>query len=219
MRTSVTGRKARTEPVARRRNARTSQGGRPAAGFSLIEIMVVLFVIVLLTSLVSLNLDAGGRERELRQSLDRLLAVAGFALDEAVATGSDYGVLFIIDSNSRGETVHRALWRQRRTAGWRAPVDELELYDAIEFPEGTELRLNLDSSEVALLAPEAQDERTGREPQWLLTASGETQNGELMLIDEESDELVWRASWDALGRFEVFRGDAFESERALANAR
>ncbi|MEM1188686.1 MAG: prepilin-type N-terminal cleavage/methylation domain-containing protein [Pseudomonadota bacterium] len=193
--------------------------GKHNAGFSLIEILVVLFVVVLLTSLVSLNLDTGGREREQRQTLDRLLAVAGLALDEATASGSDYGVLFVLDSNERGEPVHRAIWRQRRVAGWRAPIDDLELYEPIEFPPGTELFLSLDATDVALLSAEAQDEQAGRQPQWLLTASGETQTGELMLVDEASDELLWRATWDALGRFEVFRGDAFESEDSYANAR
>ena len=64
------------EPATRRRIP-PSPPLPDAAGFSLIEILMVLFVVVLLTSLVSLNLDTGGRERELRQSLDRLLAIGG----------------------------------------------------------------------------------------------------------------------------------------------
>ena len=219
MRISVTGRNAKTELMYRRRSHRAAQRVMRGHGFSLIEMLIVLFVVVLLTSLVSLNLDTGGRDREQRQRLDRLLAVAGLALDEAVASGSDYGVLFVVDSDERGDPVHRALWRQRRVAGWRAPADDLELYEPIEFPAGIELRLSLDDTEVSLLAPEAEEEQTGRTPQWLLTASGETQTGELALVDEESGELTWRATWDALGRFEVYRGDSFEAEDAFADAR
>jgi len=187
-----------------------------SAGFSLIEILMVLFVVVLLTSLVSLNLDGGGRERLARQRLDGLIALAKLALDEALTTGSDFGVLLVRDENEDGEAVLRALWRQRGLAGWRRPEDPLDLFGAIEFPPGYDLRLRLDDEAVLPLAPVADEERAGRQPQWLLTASGETQTGELLLVDAASDRVLWRASWDALGRFTVFRGEALESEEAYA---
>jgi prepilin-type N-terminal cleavage/methylation domain-containing protein len=188
------------------------------AGFSLIEMLVVLFVVVLLTSLVSLNLDSGAGDRAVRERLDTLLALAGLALDEAQDSGTDLGVLFLEDVNARGETTVRALWRQRLRIGWRQPEDALGLFEPLLFPPGVELRLYLDGDAVAPLRPgdaAAVDERA---PQWLFSASGETQNGELEILAIEDGERLWRATWDALGRFDVYRGDSLEDEDSYADA-
>jgi prepilin-type N-terminal cleavage/methylation domain-containing protein len=190
-----------------------------AAGFSLIEMLVVLFVVVLLTSLVSLNLDSGAGDRAVRQRLDTLLALAGLALDEAQDSGTDLGALLLQDVDERGEAVVRVLWRQRLRPGWRQPQDALGLFEPLEFPPGVELRLYLDGAAVPPLRPgdaAAVDERA---PQWLFSASGETQSGELEVLAGDSGERLWRATWDALGRFDVYRGDDLESEDSYADAR
>jgi hypothetical protein len=179
---------------------------------------MVLFVVVLLTSLVSLNLDSGGPVRVLRQRLDALVAIAGLALDEATETGSDFGVLFVSETNEDGDAVVRALWRQRQLAGWRSPRDELGLFQDIEFPPGVELRLTLDGSSVDLLGEREGEEQAGRTPQWLLAASGETQTGELILLDIATGQNRWRAAWDALGRFDVYRGERLETEQEYIDA-
>ncbi|MEE4277065.1 MAG: prepilin-type N-terminal cleavage/methylation domain-containing protein [Halieaceae bacterium] len=215
MRISETGPSA-TNSAGRRFGLRSAQLRR--AGFSLVEILVVLFVVVLLTSLVSLNLDAGGAERELRQRVDALLAIAGLALDEAAQSGSDFGVLFVRERNEDGDAVTRARWRQRQQPGWRRPRDELGLFRDIEFPAGVDLRLSLDSTAVSLFDARDGDEQTGRTPQWLLTASGETQTGELLLVERQSGDVLWRVTWDALGRFEVFRGERLETEQEYIDA-
>jgi prepilin-type N-terminal cleavage/methylation domain-containing protein len=187
------------------------------AGFSLIEMLMVLFVVVLMTSLVSLNLDSGASDRDLQNRLESLLAVASLALDEAQETGSDYGLLFVQDAGEGGEAVIRGLWRQRLNVGWRSPRDGDGVYAPIEFPAGVDLTLVLDGVAVApALAAAAADETLGRAPQWLFTASGETQTGELILSDRELGDLRWRVTWDALGRFERFRGDELEPEAGLA---
>lgn len=189
-----------------------------AGGFSLIEMLVVLFVIVLLTSLVSLNVNTGGPDRVTRQRLDALLAFAAFALDEAQESGSDFGLLFTLERDARGEAVIRAHWRQRLLEGWREPVSAGDAFETISFPPGVEVSLRLDGTLTALAEAEAADARDGRTPQWLFTASGETQTGELLLRDGVSGDALWRVSWDALGRFTVFRGDELEAEDAYATA-
>mgnify|MGYP006287294731 CR=1 FL=1 len=183
-----------------------------AAGFSLIEMLVVLFVVVLLTSLVSLNLDSGASDRALRQRLDTLLALAGLALDQAQDTGTDLGVLFLQDRNERGEAVVRVLWRQRQRVGWRQPADALGLFEPLLFPPGVELRLYLDGTAVPPLGPGDATAVDQRAPQWLFSASGETQSGELEILAVDGGERLWRATWDALGRFDVYRGDRLEGE-------
>jgi len=188
-------------------------------GFSLIEMLVVLFVVVLLTSLVSLNLDSGASDRALRDRLEGLLALASLALDEAQESGSDYGVLFLQGTDERGRSVVRILWRQRLNVGWREPVDFDGVFDPVTLPPEVDLTLVLDGVAVAPApASAAEDTRLGRAPQWLFTASGETQTGEMIVSDRREGEALWRVSWDALGRFTRYRGDGAEIEEPYARA-
>jgi len=188
----------------------------PARGFSLIEMLVVLFVVVLLTSLVSLNVNTAAPERVTRQRLDALLAFASFALDEAQASGSDFGVLFTLERDAQTGPQMHAHWRQRLRQGWRAPVSASDTFEVISFPPGVEITLRLDGTEAPAAEAEAAAPQSGRAPQWLLTASGETQNGELVLTDRGTGEVLWRVTWDALGRFTTYRGDELEPEEAYA---
>ena len=58
--------------------ARSRQGG-----FSLIELLVALIIIVLITSMVSLAVTSGGQGIRLEATVRGLADVATFALDEA----------------------------------------------------------------------------------------------------------------------------------------
>ena len=186
-------------------SARRSAG--TAQGFSLVEMLVVLFVVVLLTGLVSLSVDSGAGDRILRERVEALVAVATYALDEAQFVGSDFGLLFTRGLNAAGEDVTRAHWRQRLPAGWRAPPAQGEVFAPIEFPGEVELDLVLDGAQVVLDDAAAAAAQRGRAPQWLLLSSGETQAGELSLRERRSGELLWRLDWDALARFDSRSGD------------
>ena len=63
------------------------------AGFSLLEMLVTLIVIVLITSLVSLAINSGGQEIQLEAKVRNLGEVAAYAVDEAQLIGRDYGLL------------------------------------------------------------------------------------------------------------------------------
>lgn len=177
-------------------------------GFSLIEMLVVLFVVVLMTSLVSLNVTSGSGDRELRGQVETLAAVASYALDEAQFSGSDFGVLFVNSANARGELTMTAHWRQRLPQGWREPQRSRDIFKPIQFSAETRLQLSLDGVEVLALDVDAADPRAGVVPQWLLVASGETQSGELLIRSRDTDDMLWRLRWDPLARFEQFRGDS-----------
>lgn len=183
------------------------RGAGTAQGFSLVEMLVVLFVVVLLTGLVSLSVDSGAGDRIVRERVEALAAVATYALDEAQFVGSDFGLLFTRVLNAAGEDVTRADWRQRLPAGWRAPPAQGEVFAPIEFPGEVELDLVLDGAQVVLDDAAAAAAQRGRAPQWLLLSSGETQAGELSLRERRSGELLWRLDWDALARFDSRPGD------------
>ncbi|WOJ94912.1 type II secretion system protein [Congregibacter variabilis] len=188
-------------------------------GFSLIEMLVVLFVIVLMTSLVTLNVSSGAGDRLVQERLETLVAVAAYALDEAQFSGSDFGVLFANSVNERGEPTLTAHWRQRLNQGWRGPQDSAEVFESLEFPGNVRLQIRLDDVELLPAAMDAVDPLAGAIPQWLMLSSGETQAGELLIRNRDDDVLLWRLSWDALGRFRQFRGDNDETVDEYAVAR
>jgi type II secretion system protein H len=178
-----------------------------AEGFSLIEMLVVLFVVVLMTSLVTLNVSSGARDRELQERLDTLMAVAGYALDEAQFSGSELGLLFVSEANERGEPRVTVYWRQRLAEGWRSPEGSVDIFEPIEFPADVQLQLLLSDLEVLAADSAAANPLSGAAPQWLMLPSGETEPGELLLRSRDNGELEWRLRWDALARFERFRAN------------
>ena len=91
------------------------------AGFSLLELLVTLLVIVLATSLVTLNVGSGGRDYDIENRMRDLAAGASYALDEAQFTGNDVGLL-LWSGDSVGGTVQGYAWRERREGRWREPA-------------------------------------------------------------------------------------------------
>ncbi len=181
-------------------------------GFSLLELLVALFVIVLVTSLVSLNLSSGGREIELEAKVRNLADVAAYALDEAQLTGRDYGLL-LGQEVVEGETLYRYAWRERYVDGWRPPASGKEVFAEQVLPVGFELQLELEDSvfrerELAGDEDRVRDEDEQERPQVVLYASGETTVGLIDVRRRDNGELLWRVQWDLLGRFSVLpRGE------------
>ena len=56
---------------------------RRQRGFSLLELLVALIVVVLFTSLANLTINSGGQDIQLQSTVYNLADVAGYALDEA----------------------------------------------------------------------------------------------------------------------------------------
>ena len=177
------------------------------AGFSLLELLVTLFVVVLVTSLVTLNIGSGGRDIELEAQVRSLADVAAYALDEAQTLGVDYGLL-LERLEEGGELVYGFRWLERRPEGWREPASGKELFVAQTLPPGVELQLELEDAPVAEIAA-AGGER-GPSPQIVLYASGEMPPGALELWQSDGGELLWRVEWDLLGRFSLLRRGAPE---------
>ena len=172
------------------------------AGFSLLELLVTLFVVVLVTSLVTLNIGSGGRDIELEAQVRDLADVAAYALDEAQLTGVDYGLL-LEQRDADGETVFGWRWLERRPEGWREPASGKEIFSPGQLPPEVELQLELEDVPVEslLIAPAAEDQT----PQVVFYSSGETAPGAIDLRRRDNGELLWRVEWDLLGRFDLLR--------------
>ena len=68
-------------------------------GFSLIELLVAVFVIVLLTGVVSLNVGRGGAELELESEVRHLSGLLAFSSAEAGMSAADHGLFIGKDSD------------------------------------------------------------------------------------------------------------------------
>jgi len=74
----------------RRRTSRTAD-----RGFTLIEVMVVMVIIVIGTSIVLLSVNVVGDNREIEVEARRLASLIEVAADEAELQGRDFGIEFI----------------------------------------------------------------------------------------------------------------------------
>ncbi len=174
-------------------------------GFSLLELLVTLFIIVLFTSLVSLNVGSGSANTRLEAQLRQLLDTSAFLVDEAQLGGRDYGML-IHPVSVDGRRVMRVEWRERREVGWRAPEPARDAFAAIDFAPELDVALELEDGLGAELLP--LDDPLSASPQVVYYASGEVTPGAIEVRDDKSNELLWRLEWDLLGRGELLlRGE------------
>jgi type II secretion system protein H len=177
--------------------------GRPG-GFTLLEILIVLFVISLVTSLAGLALNSGGRDMEFDAQVRQLADISSYALEEAQATGRDMG-LYLERAYEAGLPVYRYRWLQRRAEGWRPPEIDEALFGIRQLPPQVEVALVLDDLPLPELEPDTGDSERDLVPQVLFYASGETTPGVLELRSADSGDILWRIDWDLLGRFELLR--------------
>ncbi len=187
--------------VGQSRSGRNRCGG--ARGFSLLELLVTLMVVVLITSLVSLTVSSGGQELRTDAQIRNLANVAQYAMDEAQLQGIDYGLLLLRKLDEDRKPVFGYGWRERDLRGWRSPENDSEIFVEQFFPPDLELRLELDDSPIGAPGMETDDPLAA--PQVTFYASGETTPGALELLRRDSGELLWRVEWDLLGRFTLLR--------------
>ncbi len=174
-------------------------------GFSLLELLVALMVIVLVTTLVNLSVSSPGRDIQIESQIYGLVDVASYALDEAQMSGVDYGLL-LQEEGKRGSTVYSYQWLQRQIDGWAEPVNGGDMFATREFPPGIELELELEDAPVVELSLEDdyEEDEDRISPQVVFYASGETTVGAINVRADDGD-LLWRIEWDLLGRFELLR--------------
>ena len=179
-------------------------------GFSLLELLVALFVVMVITSLVTLNVNSGRQDIELEARVRSLADISAYALDEAQMNGVDMGLL-LERIHSGGDTLYQYSWRERRVEGWRAPQRDKDIFDVGSFPPGVELQLELEGIPVPELA--ANPEAIDTSPQVIFYASGEVTPGFIELRGSETGDILWRMEWDLLGRFTLLlRGEPLDDE-------
>jgi general secretion pathway protein H len=139
---------------------------RHAAGFTLIEILVVVVIIGVMISAVVLSVGVAGRDRELEDETEQFTRAGEVVLEQAQLEGRDYGFRFAQEG-----------WDMRvfdsRTGVWHIITND-RLLGSHDLPEGLEQRLEVEGRPV-VLKRRAQSDETVAPPQGMAFGSGEWQ--------------------------------------------
>jgi len=152
--------------ICRNRAARTS-----SAGFTLLELLVVVAIIGLLSAAVALSWSAIGNDREMEQETGRLRSLIDLLREEALMQSRDYGLMFT-------ETGYRFYVFDYRELKWVDPPAD-RLLEAHPLQPQLSMVLMLDGREVPLDRDFESQDIENAEPQVMLLSSGEVTPFEL----------------------------------------
>lgn len=129
---------------------------RPAQGFSLLELLVVLVVVGVVMSGVTIAINQGGPEKELNDIVEKFTAYADYASEMAVITGKPIGLMLEPPGWQENplDAGWRYRWQQMTLEGWvdyaELPVMDIPTYIALYVTVDEELWDWEDAPEVRL---------------------------------------------------------------------
>lgn len=114
-----------------------------SAGFTLIEIMIVVVIIGIITAGVLLSVNLTGRDHDLEKESDRLLTLVNYVREQAEMQTRDYGVVVRDDGYQFvAYDTRRSLWRE---------VYEDDILRVRKLPDGLDFKLVVDARPVVLV--------------------------------------------------------------------
>ncbi len=147
----------------------TSSNDRRAAprpsGFTLLEVLVVIVIIGIITTMAVVSVRVLGGDHEMDQEARRIQAVLTQAREDAMLEGRDVG--FRLDA--RGYDFLRF---DTRTERWETVADDPLLRERT-LPDGLEAALYMEARQVQLPSRSEPTERTSANPQVVVMASGD----------------------------------------------
>jgi general secretion pathway protein H len=141
-----------------------------AAGFTLIEIMVVVVIIALISTGVILSVNLTGRDNELEKESNRLLALVNYTREQAELQTREYGILFQEDS-------YEFVSYDPRRALWRGVFEDDALRQR-KLPDGLDIKLIVEGRPVVLQRPKDSKDKT---PQVMLFSTGDISSFEVTI--------------------------------------
>ncbi len=170
---------------------------RPS-GFSLIEILIVLFIISIIATLASVNIGSDNLKDRLETEVKHLTRVAEFALDEAQMSGRDYGLLLGVTKN-KSEDVFFYRWSSLTRNGWAHPHLDTDAFADFFFDPRVQVELKLDDSPLEFVDIDAS--QSDSTPQIIFYSSGEASPGRLLWRLKETGEILCEIEWNIFGKF------------------
>jgi general secretion pathway protein H len=114
-----------------------------SAGFTLIEIMIVVVIIGIITAGVLLSVNLTGRDHDLEKESDRLLTLVNYAREQAEMQTREYGVVVRDDGYQFvAYDTRRGLWRE---------IYEDDALRMRKLPDGLDFKLVVDARPVVLV--------------------------------------------------------------------
>ena len=196
MPTSVTG--TSNKPDRRRRAVRR------ASGFTLLEVLVVIVIIGIITSMAMVSVNVLGGDDEMDEEARRLMAVLGQVREDAMLEGRDVGLR--VDARSYDFARYDARLEQ-----WDLVGDDPLLRERA-LPDGVEFELWLEGRSVRLADRAEPTDRSPLQPQVVVMASGDLIPFELRLRRAGTDE-VRALTGSADGKFEILANAAVTDRR------
>ena len=177
-------------------------GRNPLAekGFSLIELLIAVLVIVLLTSIVSLNVGRGDGTVALKEDVTHLVALMNYVQTEAEMLGVDHG-LYLEQKSIQGVDRTTGYWLRRYDQGWAEPTGSRELLTPFVFDQNTELWLTL--AEYPNVDIGRRDPDLRPSPQIVFFASGEVTEGHIEWLTRDTRERLFSVDWNFFGDFKL----------------
>lgn len=129
-----------------------SQKAARQPGFSLIEILVVLFIVGIGVTLAAISLSTGARPYEIKAAARQFYGVTSLALEEAILTGEQLGLRFDVRySDSTHEPQYRYSWLvyDREEELWKE-LEEHDVLVATEFPQHILLDVEVEGQPVII---------------------------------------------------------------------
>lgn len=154
-----------------------------AAGFTLLEVLVVVVIIGILTSMAVVSVNVLGGDHEMDEEARRLQAILVQAREDAMLEGRDVGLRLDV----RGYDFLRYDGRYER---WELVGDDPLLRERT-LPPGLTAALYLESRQVQLASRAVPTERTPPSPQVVVQASGDLVPFEVLLRRDGTDEERW----------------------------
>jgi general secretion pathway protein H len=188
MPTSATG-------ISISRSSSSRAVARLARGFTLLELMIVVFVIGLVTAGVVISFSGENRDEQLEREADRLDALFDYVREQAELQTRDYG--FRINRRGYSFVVFDVLANQ-----WR-PAEEDDALRERPFPAGIETEVVVEGRKVVLEAKKKDIE--DYMPQVMIFSNGDISSFEVSLHRDEDREARARIYSDESGNVNLLQ--------------
>ena len=194
------------------------------SGFTLLELLVVVFIIGILSAMFTLSVGLIGGDQDLETETDRLIAVIQLASDEAIMQGRELGMRFYPDGyefarfqedfveyydiadSDQGDPSDKT--PQSDQSEWIV-LNGKELLGQRSLPDGILLELEIDGRSVVLKRDDdtdddddEEDSRQQYQPQIRLYSSGDV-SPFVVLLRREFQNKSMQIEFDAQGLVEV----------------
>jgi general secretion pathway protein H len=166
----------------------------PAAGFTLLELLVVIVIIGIITTMATISVRVLGGDHEIEREAERLQAILTQVREDAMMQGRDIGMRV----DTRG---YDFLEYDARVETWRS-VQEDPLLRERTLPEGLNLALRLEDRDLRLKPRTAETEREPIQPHVIVQASGDLAPFDVTLTRDGTQESR-RISGTVLGTIEL----------------